>query len=227
MISPLAQSLIAAMVISVVLPRIKFGRYLLYPFALLGTWAHETGHGLAAILVGGNFKSLELYSNLGGVAYSTGTGNRKTAFVAAGGLIGPALIGGLVILFSAREELAPWILLAIAICVAFTTIRWIRNRFGFAAMTAIAIALVGATVYAPVNINVFLGQLIGIQFSVACWNTLDYMFTKHFYNKGHLTNSDTQDMAESIGLTYWFWGSLITVINAGLLGLSFYIAWLN
>ncbi len=194
---------------------------------MLGTWAHETGHGLAAILAGGRFKSLELYSNLGGVAFSTGTGGRKAAFVAAGGLLGPALVGSLVILFSAREQLAPWIVLGIAISVLITAVRWIRNRFGFAAMIAISAGLVGATAYAPPNLNIFLGQLIGIQFCVACWNTLDYMFTKHFYNKGRLTNSDTQDMAESIGLPYWFWGSLITLINAGLLGLAFYIAWLN
>ncbi len=200
---------------------------MLYPFALLGTWAHETGHGLAAILVGGKFKSLELYSNLGGVAYSTGTANRKTAFVAAGGLLGPAIVGAIVILFSAREELAPWVVLAIAICVAFTTVRWVRNRFGFAAMIAISVGLVGSTIYAPANVNIFLGQLIGIQFSVACWNTLDYMFTKHFYNNGRLTNSDTQDISESIGFPYWFWASLISLASAGLLGLSFYIAWLN
>ena len=147
--------------------------------------------------------------------------------VAAGGLLGPAIIGSLVILFSAREELAPWVVLAIAICVALTTIRWVRNRFGFAAMTVIAIGLAGTTVYAPIIVNVFLGQLIGIQFSVACWNTLDYMFTKHFYNKGRLTNSDTQDMAESIGFPYWFWGGLISLISASLLAASFYIAWLN
>ena len=69
-----------------------------YPFMLLGTWFHEMGHGLTAILVGGDFKYLEIYQNGGGVAYSTVTNKifsipTASALTAAGGLLGPAFAG--------------------------------------------------------------------------------------------------------------------------------------
>ena len=48
-----------------------WGRYVLYPFALLATWAHEMGHGLAALLFGGSFHELDLYPDLGGQALHT------------------------------------------------------------------------------------------------------------------------------------------------------------
>ena len=42
-----------------------------YPFLLLGTWFHEMGHGITALILGGKFEYLEIYSNGGGVAYTS------------------------------------------------------------------------------------------------------------------------------------------------------------
>ena len=66
----LALLFLAAAGASLALYLIPYGRYVLYPFALLATWAHEMGHGLTALVCGGVFDKLVLYSNLGGTAYS-------------------------------------------------------------------------------------------------------------------------------------------------------------
>jgi len=223
----LAAAFWAAVGISAILPFLPYGRNLLYPFALLGTWAHEGGHGLAAILVGGKFKSLEIYSNLGGVAYSSGVGKKAQAIVAAGGLLGPVVAGGTIIIFGARQETASWILVGLAIFILISVIFFIRNRFGFVAMTLLSAGLIAATIYTSEDIRIFLAQLIGIQFCVSSWNTLDYMFTKNFRRNGKVTNSDTQDIAEALILPYWFWGSVIALSSVIILIASYYIAWVR
>ena len=225
--SELAAAFWAAVAVSVFLPRITYGKYLMYPFALLGTWAHESGHGVAAMLVGGKFKKLEIYSNLGGVAYSSGVGDRAHAFVAAGGLLGPALAGGAIILFGAREETAQAALIGLSIVVALSLVFFVRNKFGFFALAAIAAAMVAAGILAPRSVGVLLTQLVGIQFCVASWNTLDYMFTKNFKRNGKTINSDTQDIAEALFLPYWFWGAVIAAASFCILAGSYYLAWVR
>ena len=42
----------------------------LYPFTLLGTWVHEMGHGLGALLCGGRFDRLEIFEDASGLAFT-------------------------------------------------------------------------------------------------------------------------------------------------------------
>ncbi len=218
----------AAVVLSVVLPRIPYGRKVLYPFALLATWAHELGHGIAAILMGGRFTKLEVYPNLGGTAYSSGVRNSfGRAFVSAGGLLGPAFVGGLIIIAGSREETAPFVLAAVAISVLISVVLVLRNQFGLLAMSAIGITLALLAWRGPELGRLLIAQLIGIQFCLASWGTLDYMFTKNFVRGGQVINSDTQNISEELILPYWFWGGCIAGISALILASSFYIAWVR
>lgn len=66
-----------------------------YPFRLLLTIVHELGHGVAAILTGGQFLSFEIYSNGAGLAYTAG-GWRFIVIPA--GYLGTALFGAVLIL---------------------------------------------------------------------------------------------------------------------------------
>ena len=216
-----------AVAVSLVLPRIPYGRNLLYPFALLGTWAHELGHGLFAIVAGGSFNRLVIYSNLGGTAYSSGVGGLGRALVSAGGLLGPAIAGGLIIVLGSRESTARWVLAGLSVVLALTLLLFVRNLFGWASLALIAAALGGLAFYAPEVVRVFVAQLIGIQFCLASWGTLDYMFTKNFRRDGQIIDSDTQEIAEVLLLPYWFWGGLIALMSFGILAGSFYVAWIR
>lgn len=210
---------------SIILPRLPFGRRLLYPFALLSTWVHEMGHGLAAIAVGGRFRRLEIYPNLGGQAVSTGVYGVGRAIVSAGGLLGPALAGGAIIVSGSRQQTAQWILAFVAVAVFVSLVAFVRNLYGWISLGAIALALVPVALYAPVEARIFLAQLIGIQFCLACWGSLDYMFTKNFYRDGRVLNSDTEEIARVLLLPYWFWGGLIALLSLGVVVGSFYLAW--
>ncbi len=215
-----------AAAISLILPRIPYGRMVLYPFTLLGTWAHEMGHGLFAILVGGSFDRLVLYQNLGGTAYSSGVGTFSRALVAAGGLLGPALAGGLIIVLGSREATARWVLAGLTVALALSLVLFVRNAFGWGSIAVIAAVLGVMAFYGPEVVRVFVAQLIGIQFCLASWSTLDYMFTKNFVRDGQVIDSDTQEIAEVLLLPYWFWGGLIALISLMIMASSFYVAWI-
>lgn len=216
-----------AAAVSLILPRVPYGRSVLYPFALLGTWAHEMGHGLVAILAGGSFHKLLLFQNLGGTAYSSGVGSFGRAFVSAGGLLGPALAGGIIIILGSRESTARWVLAGLAVLLALSLVLVVRNAFGWISLALIAAALAGVSVYGPEVVKVFTAQLIGIQFCMASWGTLDYMFTKNFSRDGQVIDSDTQEIAEVLLLPYWFWGGLIALISFAIMASSFYVAWIR
>ncbi len=216
-----------AAAISLILPRIPYGRNILYPFALLSTWVHEMGHGLAAIVAGGSFHRLVIYQNLGGTAYSSGVGSLGRAFVAAGGLLGPAIAGGAIIVLGSRESTAQWVLAGLAVVLALSLVLFVRNAFGWFALGVIAALLAPLALYGPESIKIFVAQLIGIQFCMASWGTLDYMFTKNFQRDGQIIDSDTQEIADVLLLPYWFWGGLIALLSFLIMASSFYVAWIQ
>jgi hypothetical protein len=217
----------AAVALSLILPRIPYGRLLLYPFALLGTWAHEMGHGVTALAAGGSFRKLEVHRNLDGLAYSAGVGPLGRAVVAAGGLLAPAVAGGGFILLGSRESTAPYILAGLAVAILVSVLLFVRNAFGWIALSLTGLALVPVAWRAPETVRIFVAQLVGIQFCMASWGSLDYMFTKHFHRRdGTLTDSDTQTIANVLILPYWFWGALIAAVSLVILAGSFYLAWI-
>lgn len=214
-----------AAAVSLILPRLPYGRMILYPFALLGTWVHEMGHGLSALLVGGSFERLVLYQNLGGTAYSSGIGPLGRAVVAGGGLLGPAVAGGAIILLGSRETTARWVLAGLTVALVFSLVFFVRNLFGWVALAMIAAAIGALAFYGPEVVRVFAAQLIGIQFCLASWGTLDYMFTRSFVREGQVIHSDTQEIAEVLLLPYWFWGGLIAAASLAIMAGSFFLAW--
>ena len=64
--------LIVAGILTVVLWQIPGGNYILYPFTILATWFHEMAHGLTALVLGGRFTKLLIFSNGSGAAYYSG-----------------------------------------------------------------------------------------------------------------------------------------------------------
>ena len=81
------------------------GRRILYPLTLLSTWYHEMAHGLMAVMLGGNFKKLEIFANGSGLAQieyrgSLFLGPIGKVLVSAAGPMGPPIIGAGFILAS-------------------------------------------------------------------------------------------------------------------------------
>lgn len=217
-----------AVIISVGLSFVPSGRYALYPFALLSTWAHEMGHGVTALLVGGSFDHLELYSNLGGVAYSRGaSGAIRGPLVSAGGLLGPAVLGGLIVVLGARRATARRVLLVLALLLVVSLVLWVRNAFGAAGVAGLAVGLGAIAWWAPEGVRLVVTQLCGIQLCLGSLSSFDYMFTKQFERDGKVMLSDTQAIAEHLLLPYWVWGTIIAGLSLAILASAFWLAWLR
>ena len=87
----------------------------------------EMGHGLAALMVGGEFHKFYLYSDASGVAYTSREEGIASAIVSAGGLVGPAILGGILFAFAHR---AKWLFLLFGVGLLVAEILVVRNLFG-------------------------------------------------------------------------------------------------
>lgn len=197
-----------------------------YPFRLLGTWFHEMGHGLTAICVGGSFKYLEIYENGGGVAYSTLTNkflplHIGKAITAAGGLLGPAIAGAILIAGAKNKKSATILLRVLTGMIILSLIIWIRSYWGVIVLGAFAIVFVGITFLKSKNLEVATLLFLGLQSILSSYLQLDYLFTKQFERGGTLQNSDTQTIAENTIGTYWLWALCIILISFYLVYKSF------
>src|SRR3954447_12668042 len=89
-------ALVVAALLSVILPAIPFVSVLLRPLVWLQTFAHESGHGLTALLLGADTFSLRVFADGSGTApwraaHLALPVDETAAIVAAGGLVGPAV----------------------------------------------------------------------------------------------------------------------------------------
>lgn len=215
-----------AIVISIVIGLVPYARTIIYPFALFATWAHEMGHGIGAIITGNDFVDLELYRSLGGQARTAGAEGLSQVIVSALGLVGPALLGAIVMIAGSRERTAPYVLAALSIVVLLSTLLWVRNMFGFISMLVIGAVLGLAARFVPPTGRIILTQLLAIQLALSAWSTRDYLFIKTFERDGE-KNSDTQNIAEELFLPYWFWGGLLGGLSLVIIGWAFWTAWIR
>lgn len=216
-----------AIVASVGLGMVPWGGNIIYPFRVFATWAHEMGHGVGALITGNSFEELEIYSSLGGQALIGGADGMSQVIVSSLGLIGPAVLGAVVMVAGSRVTTAPYVLGALAVSVAISALVWIRNGFGFFAMVAIAVALGLIARFGPPVLRVAVAQLLAVQMALAAWSSRDYLFTKGFERDGRSFDSDTQNIADELFLPYWFWGGLLGGVSLLVLVWAFWFAWLR
>lgn len=197
-----------------------------YPFILLGTWFHEMGHGLTAILVGGSFKYLEIYENGGGVAYYTISKSYMpisiaNALVAIGGLLGPAITGSVLIISGKSPKITRIALRVLIGIMILSLILWIRSFWGMVILISFIVFLTGITFFKNQKLEVITILFLGLQSVLSTYLQLDYLFTKQFERDGAIQISDTQAIAENTIGTYWIWAILIVLISVYLLWKSF------
>jgi hypothetical protein len=220
--------LIVAAIATVVLWQFPWGNYILYPFTILATWFHEMGHGLTAILLGGNFQKLLIYSNGSGIAQHSGSvfmGRIGRALVAAGGLMGPPIAGAAFIVASRRFKTAHYSLMFLGVMLLLSVLLWVRSSFGLAAISILGILILGIAMKSPRWLQGFAIQFLGVQACVSTFHQLDYVFTPAAVIGGRQMLSDTGQIARQLLLPYWFWGGLIAAISLILLVQSLRIAY--
>ncbi|PHS10872.1 MAG: hypothetical protein COA88_00880 [Kordia sp.] len=197
-----------------------------YPFILLGTWFHEMGHGLTALMVGGTFEHLEIYENGGGVAYLNMRGsylpyNIAQACTAAGGLLGPVVTGGVLIASAKYHKSSMIVLRALIALMMLSLLLWVRSFWGVAVLSGYIAVLIGITLFKSRRLEVITILFLGVQSVLSTYLQLDYLFTKQFERNGAIQISDTQAIAKHTFGFYWLWAMVIIVISGYLLWKSF------
>ncbi|MHC5675081.1 M50 family metallopeptidase [Nostoc sp.] len=217
--------LIAAAIATALLWQLPGGDYILYPFTILATWFHEMGHGLMALLLGGQFQKLEIFSNGSGVAtygIQSSLGPIVPAIIAAAGPMGPPLAGAALILASRNFRAATLCLKILGSFLLFSTLIWVRSWFGLLAIPLLGLIILAIALKAPRWAQGFVIQFLGVQACVSTYHQLDYLFSQ---SAGPLGLSDTAQMQRYLLLPYWFWGGLMAIASLVILVQSLRIAY--
>jgi hypothetical protein len=205
--------LVGAAVITAVLWQIPGGDYILYPFTILATWFHEMAHGLMALLLGGRFQELQIFSSGSGFArysFPVTWDPIRRALVAAAGPMGPPIAGAILIVVSRSFKAATFSLKILGGFLLFSTLVWVRSLFGWIAISVLGLIILGIGLKAPRWLQGFIIQFLGVQACISTYHQLDYLFSN---NAGSLGLSDTAQIQQQLLLPYWFWGALMAVAS--------------
>jgi hypothetical protein len=216
--------LLLAGLVTLIAWQFPIGHQLLYPFTLLATYAHELGHGLTAVLLGGDFHSLEMYADGSGLAkWSGDVGRIGRGLVAAGGLVGPSIAGATILVLSRRTTRARVLLFLMAAAMVLTVVLVARSLFAVAFLGVVAATLVVVARFAS-GLAPFFVQLIGVQLCIAVFRDVDYMFSPGAVVDGQQRLSDSAAIADALFLPYWFWGGMTAVFSVSVLALGLWVA---
>lgn len=199
--------LIASIVVTFLLHVIPFGGFVMYPLMLLSTLVHELGHGVTALLVGGEFEKFQMWADGSGMAHwhgAVGSGGR--ALVAAGGLVGPAVLAGIGFLAARRRTAARVALAAAALALLAAQILVVRNAFGLVFVGLIVAGLTWLLVRKSAETVQTVLVFIAVQLSLTVFSRGDYLFTDTAVTAAGDMPSDVAHMAQALGGPYWLWG---------------------
>lgn len=216
-----ALALLLSVVLTLALYFAPFAGFLAWPLLWLSTLAHEMGHGLAAVLVGGDFESLELWSDGSGqAAYRGAPGRLALAAVSAGGLLGPAVFAALLFVVGRRADGSRWALAACGAGLLVAEVMVVRNVFAWTFVGALAALLLLVAIHSRGPAAQLTTVFLAVQLSLSVFSRSDYLFTDTARTAQGNSPSDVALLAQALFAPYWFWGALIAVISAAILGLG-------
>ena len=211
--------LVFAGLATIVIWQLPYGLQILYPFTLLATYAHEMGHGLAAMLTGADFEQLVLFPNGSGFARYRGhdIGRLSRAFIAAGGLIGPSLAGATLLTLSSRTGKYRFLLKLLSFLMMASGVIWARSLFSLVFAFGFAAAF-WAFSRAKGSVPAFVIHLVAVQLCLSVFSDLDYMFSDAAVVDGKVSLSDVSQIEQALFLPYWIWGGLVAILSFAVLG---------
>jgi hypothetical protein len=213
-----------AIAATIFLPRIPILNVLWLPLLWLSTVAHELGHGVTAMLLGGHFQRFVIHPDGSGTAFfSLSAGDIPGALVAAGGLVGPALVAATWFVmahrpFGARLGLAVFGAAFVAAAVLVAVPGFTQIYLGAVGGLALLAALLLSPGWAQGTL-VFLA----VEMALSVYTRSDYLFTEVALPAGD--PSDVAVIARHLGGPYWAWGAACGLFSLVVLvlGLRWYV----
>ncbi|MBZ0231232.1 MAG: M50 family metallopeptidase, partial [Deltaproteobacteria bacterium] len=197
-------------------------QFIARPLLYLSTLVHEMGHGVGALLGGGDWIDFRLFAD--GSGYATTATVRGDDFgralTCAAGLVGPAVAAAVFMVMGLRARLARWALAATGAFFAVSLVLWVRGSFGVAFVAIVAAACLGIAWKASDEVSRVSLLFLATQLALSVYSRGDYLFEDYVDGQmsgGERVASDTQSMADALGMTYWFWGLVCAAFSAAVL----------
>lgn len=208
----------ASVVATMLLYLVPFGYVLAYPLMLLSTLVHEMGHGIAALLVGGSFHQFQMFQDGSGVAmFSIEPSRLRSAIVAAGGLVGPALAAAVGFAAGRTARGARRMLSVIVIVLALAFVLVVRNSFGWLFVGIFGLCLAWVARRASAETAQLVLVFLSVQLSLSVFSRGDYLFTPVARTAKGPMPSDVGQIAQALFLPYWFWGAVCGLFSVWVL----------
>lgn len=218
--------LLASVVTTLLLYIVPHGRYLAYPLMLLSTLAHEMGHGVTAMLLGQNFERFEMWSDGSGVAHWSGQiGRFRLALVAAGGLIGPAVVAAVAFATGRRGRAARQTLAVAATILVVALVMVVRNVFAGLFVTSLLLLCFWIAAKGSDELAQLVLVFFAVQLALSVFSRGDYLFTPVAQTAQGEMPSDVGQMAMALWLPYWFWGAVCGGVSVLVLLFGLRIYW--
>lgn len=172
---------------------------------LFSTLFHELGHALAAMLVGGHLETLNIYWDGSGVAHTwRPEGRLRSAFISAGGLVGPALAAAA--LFWAargREQRLRRFCYGLGIALIGIGAWAARSVWSLVFTIGLGLLLTWAAQRWRRSELEAASVFLAVQLGLSVFTRGDYLFTRW---AGPNSPSDVAHMESALFLPFWFWG---------------------
>jgi hypothetical protein len=220
-------ALIIAALVAFAVPRfLPFGYYLMYPFTLLATWVHESGHGLAALATGGHFDRLMIFWDASGWAEIRLRPGWPQAIACLGGLWAPPVAGALLLVLARGPTRARLALLILCAGLLLTLAWVVRSAAGvFAVLISAALLGWAARSWDPAR-RQLLVQFIAITLALdTLGRLLPYAMSSSAMVDGHEQKSDVALIAYAVGGAQLLWGLVVIAVALILLAAGLRVAW--
>lgn len=223
--------IVSSVVCVVVINFVPYGFYILYPFYIMSTWFHEMGHSLTAMAFGSWYNPITINLDGGGLTYHHTQGRIAQALVAAGGLLGTPIVGGILILFGKTGKrskmglyiLSVLVLVSAGILMMIPSLVSLETIIGFAMVVVMGIGIFFVAKKGKPKLQQFVIQFLGASAGLFTITRADYLFVREIGGDPNRI-SDVGHIADLLFLPYWFWGGLIFAISIIIMGFSLYLA---
>jgi MFS family permease len=213
-------AIVIALLVTIAVSFVPFGRYVLYPFNLLTTFVHESFHALAGLVTGAGDIRLKINPDTSGL--TTSRGGWRILVIPAG-YVGTTLFGAIFMLINSRRKTERFLFIFLGFFLVFMTLFFgltnlLTITFGLgvgALAILIGIALKG-------NLPTFLMSFISIQLALnSLWDIRDLIFISLDTDMP----TDAQSMSrEILPLPPIAWAIIFALVSAVILVLCLRVA---